>query len=421
VIEVGRRHIGNATKEDVASCINARDFDPVALQYPSYDDYLAEGGYQLLQSCRGGEHGVEDIIDLLKNSGLRGLGGAGFPAGLKCELVRREAGPRYLAVNGDEGEPGTFKDRYYLEMSPHRFLEGVLLAAWIIEAESVYIYLRDEYPALHQVLLNEINQLEHNGLIGTGYIHLRRGAGAYICGEESAMLESIEGKRGYPRERPPYVSQQGLFNCPTLVNNVETLYWLRDIIDAGPEWINSGKPNGGQGMRSYSVSGRVAHPGIYLAPSGITLHQLLHQYCGGMQEGHHLKAYLPGGASGGILPAAMDNLPLEFDALEEYGSFIGSAAIIVLSDKDDLGGVLLNLSRFFADESCGQCSPCRVGTEKMVQMLENGDWNTELLADLIQVMQDASICGLGQAAPNPVQSVIRYFPDQVITRDVSDG
>jgi formate dehydrogenase len=364
VIEVGRHHIGNATVNDAVGCIKANDFDPVAKPYPTCDDYIAEGGYQLLQSCRAGERSVEEIIYVLKNSGLRGLGGAGFPAGLKCELVRREAGPRLLAVNGDEGEPGTFKDRYYLEMSPHRFLEGVLLAAWIIEAEAVYIYLRDEYPALHQVLHSEIGQLEEMDLVETGYIHLRRGAGAYICGEESAMIESIEGKRGYPRERPPYVSQQGLFNRPTLVNNVETLYWLRDIIEAGPEWANAGKTNGGQGMRSYSVSGRVAHPGVYLAPSGITLHELLHKYCGGMQEGHQLQAYLPGGASGGILPASMDNLPLDFDALEQYGSFIGSAAIIVLSDKDDLGSVVLNLMRFFADESCGQCSPCRVGTEK---------------------------------------------------------
>jgi len=421
VVEVGRHHIEHASAESVVSCINASDFDPVPKPFPSFDDYLADGGYQILRTCRRGERRVEEIIELLKSSGLRGLGGAGFPAGQKFELVRREAGPRYLAVNGDEGEPGTFKDRYYLEFSPHRFLEGVLLAAWAIEAEAVYIYLRDEYPAIHRVLLHEISQLENNGLIDTGYMHVRRGAGSYICGEESAMIESIEGKRGYPRERPPYVSERGLFNRPTLVNNVETLYWLREIIESGPEWLNSKGRNGRHGMRSYSVSGRVAEPGVYLAPIGITLAELLHEYCGGMQEGHQLKAYLPGGASGGILPAAMDNLPLDFGVLEEYGSFIGSAAIIVLSDHDDLASVVLNLMRFFADESCGQCSPCRVGTEKMVQILESKEWNTEQLMDLSQVMQDASICGLGQAAPNPVQSMIRYFSDDVIARDVSDG
>jgi NADH:ubiquinone oxidoreductase subunit F (NADH-binding)/NADH:ubiquinone oxidoreductase subunit E len=419
VVEVGRHHIGHAGAEDVVSCIDAGDFNPAPKPFPSYDDYTADGGYQVLRACRRGERRVEDIIELLKSSGLRGLGGAGFPTGQKFELVRREDGPRYLAVNGDEGEPGTFKDRYYLEFSPHRFLEGALLAAWAIEAEAVYIYLRDEYPAIHRVLLHEIGQLENNGLIDTGYMHVRRGAGSYICGEESAMIESIEGKRGYPRERPPYVSQRGLFNRPTLVNNVETLYWLREIIESGPEWLNSKGRNGRHGMRSYSVSGRVTKPGVYLAPVGITLAELLHEYCGGMQEGHQLKAYLPGGASGGILPATLDNLPLDFDSLEEYGCFLGSAAIIVLSDKDDLTSVVLNLMRFFADESCGQCSPCRVGTEKMVQILEGNEWDTGLLADLSQVMRDASICGLGQAAPNPVQSLIRYFPDNLIARDVS--
>lgn len=421
VVEVGHRHLEHSNAEDVVSCIDAGDFNPVLPRYVSFDDYQGDAGYQLLQSCRSGDRRVEDIIDLLKNAGLRGLGGAGFPAGQKWDIVRRESGPRYLAVNADEGEPGTFKDRHYLEHSPHRFLEGVLLAAWAIEAQAAYIYLRDEYPALRSVLHDEIARLEKEDLIKPGYIHLRRGAGAYICGEESAMIESLEGKRGYPRERPPYVAQVGLFDRPTLVNNVETLYWLREIIERGATWFASHGRHGGHGLRSYSVSGRVAKPGVYLAPAGITLRELLDEYCGGMEEGHRLKGYLPGGASGGILPATMDNLPLDFGTLEEHGCFIGSAAIMVLSDQDDMRVVVLNLMRFFADESCGQCSPCRLGTEKIVQILQGDEWDTELLADLCQVMRDASICGLGQAASNPIQSLIRHFPDDVIVGALSDG
>lgn len=421
VVQVGHRHLEQVGTKDVISCIEAGDFSPLLLNYPSLEVYLADGGYQLLQSCRSGKRPVEDIIELLKKAGLRGLGGGGFLTGQKWEFVRREDRPRYLAVNGDEGEPGTFKDRHYLEQDPHRFLEGVLLAAWAIEAEAAYIYLRDEYPALHQVLREEIDRLEKEGLIHAGYIHLRRGAGAYICGEESAMIESLEGKRGYPRHRPPYAAQVGLFNRPTLVNNAETLYWLREIIERGPEWFTSHGHNGRKGLRSYSVSGRVAKPGVYLAPAGITLHHLLEEYCGGMQAGHRLKAYLPGGASGGILPAALDDLPLDFATLEEHGCFIGSAAIIVLSDKDDMGAVALNLMRFFADESCGQCTPCRVGTEKVVQILQAEEWDSKLLLDLSQVMRDASICGLGQAASNPIQSLMRHFPDDVIARESANG
>jgi len=421
VAAVANHHLEQATTEDVVGCIDAKDFKPVSVQYLSLDDYQADGGYRLLKSCRGGQRSVEDIIELLKSAGLRGLGGAGFLTGQKWEYVRREDGPRYLAVNGDEGEPGTFKDRHYLEQNPHRFLEGVLVAAWAIEADAVYIYLRDEYPTLHRVLQDEIGWLEKAGLITSDYIHLRRGAGAYICGEESAMIESLEGKRGYPRQRPPYAAQVGLFNRPTLVNNAETLYWLREIIERGADWFTSHGHNGRRGLRSYSVSGHVSKPGVYLAPAGITLRQLLEEYCGGMEPGHQLKAYLPGGASGGILPAALDNLPLDFATLEEHGCFIGSAAIIVLSDKDELGAVVLNLMRFFADESCGQCTPCRVGTEKVVQILAAEEWNGKLLLDISQVMRDASICGLGQAAANPIQSLIRHFPDDVIVRETSNG
>jgi|TARA_B100000315_G_scaffold258503_1_gene310900 formate dehydrogenase len=420
VAEVGHRHLGETSTDEVVAWIDGDDFSPLLPRYPSLEDYRDGGGYQFLQSCRSGEHRVEDIIELLKSAGLRGLGGAGFPAGQKWEIVRSEDGPRYLAVNGDEGEPGTFKDRHYLEQNPHRFLEGVLLAAWAIEAESAYIYLRDEYPALRHVLRDEIDRLIKEGLVEDGYIILRRGAGAYICGEESAMIESLEGKRGYPRERPPYVAEVGLFGRPTLVNNVETLFWVREIIEKGADWFADQGRHGAHGLRSYSVSGRVAKPGVYLAPAGITLRELLDEYCGGMQEGHRLKGYLPGGASGGILPAALDDLPLDFGTLEEQGCFIGSAAIMVLSDRDDMNAVALNVMRFFADESCGQCSPCRIGTEKLVQILERREWDAELVGDLCQVMRDASICGLGQAASNPIESLIRHFPNDM-TGEVPDG
>jgi formate dehydrogenase len=383
------------------------------------NQYIAEGGYTLWRHVReqdAGEakpRGVLDILAPLNDSGLRGLGGAGFPTGRKWELVRQQPRPRYLAVNADEGEPGTFKDRHYLETDPHRFLEGVLVAAWSIEAERVFIYLRDEYPAVREILLHEIAALEREGLCPPGLIELRRGAGAYICGEESSMIESIEGKRGYPRHRPPYVAQVGLFGRPTLVNNVETLYWVRDVTERGADWFASQGRHGSKGLRSYSVSGRVRAPGVKLAPAGITCAELIEEFCGGMAEGHTFRAYLPGGASGGILPATMADIPLDFGKLEPHGCFVGSHAVVILSDQDDLKAVVRNLMRFFQDESCGQCTPCRVGTEKAVRLMAGERWNVPLLEELAQGMTDASICGLGQAASNPLKCLFRYFPEEV--------
>jgi len=353
------------------------------------------------------------FLKILDDAQLRGLGGAGFPTGRKWRAVLAEPKPRLMAVNGDEGEPGTFKDRYYLEIDPHRMLEGMLIGAWMIEAPDVYIYLRDEYPHIRQALDIEIPKLEAAGLSRHTKIHLRRGAGAYICGEESAMLESIEGKRGLPRHKPPYPSQVGLFGRPTLINNIETLYWLRDIVERGGEWfVNQGR-RGRKGPRSFSVSGRVKEPGLKLAPAGITVRELIDEFCGGMADGHHFKGYLPGGASGGILPASMDDLPLDFGTLEQHGALIGSAAVVILSDQDDMKQVALNLLRFFEDESCGQCTPCRVGTEKAVRLLQEKKWDAALLADLARVMGDSSICGLGQAAMNPVKLVLKHFPEDV--------
>jgi len=416
VAEVGHRHVTEASEDSVVRIVEAGTTLPVLPDYISLATYRAQGGYQLLETCRSGERSFETITQQLGDSGLRGLGGAGFPTANKWQIVRKEPAPRLMAVNADEGEPGTFKDRFYLERDPHRFLEGMLIGAWAVEAEAVYIYLRDEYPALHRVLADELQMLEQVGLIEPGYVHLRRGAGAYVCGEESAMIESLEGKRGYPRQRPPYVAQVGLFNRPTLVNNVETLYWVREIIEKGPDWFASQGRRGRTGLRSFSVSGRVNKPGVHLAPAGITLQELIEEYCGGMTEGHRLKAYLPGGASGGILPAGKADIPLDFGTLEEHGSFIGSAAVIVLSDQDDMRAVALNLARFFADESCGQCTPCRAGTEKMVQLLAQDSWDNKLLNELGQVMRDASICGLGQAAPNPVSSIIQHFASDIIAK-----
>jgi len=344
---------------------------------------------------------------------LRGLGGAGFPTGRKWDLVRAEVKPRLMAVNADEGEPGTFKDRFYLETNPHAFLEGMLIGAWAVEAEAVYIYLRDEYPAAREILLKEIAELEKAGLSGHTKIYLRRGAGAYICGEESAMIESIEGKRGLPRHRPPYVAQVGIFDRPTLVNNVETLYWVPDILKNGADWFASQGKNGAKGLRSYSVSGRVKEPGVKLVAAGTTARELVEDHCGGMLDGQTFKGYLPGGASGGILPESMADIPLEFGQLEEHGCFVGSHAVIILSDKDDMKDVALNLMKFFEDESCGQCTPCRNGTEKAVKLMGSGAWNPDHLEDLAIVMGDASICGLGQAAPNPLRSVIKFFPEDL--------
>src|SRR5690606_20996180 len=344
----------------------------------------------------------EELIEILSNASLRGLGGAGFPTGKKWQIVRGFKGPRLMSINADEGEPGTFKDRHYLEDDPHRFLEGTLIAAWAVGCERCYIYLRDEYPAAREILLKEIARLDAAGLTKHCPLELRRGAGAYICGEESAMLESIEGKRGLPRHRPPYIAEIGLFGRPTLNQNVETVFWIRDIVEQGAEWFASHGRNGGKGLRSYSVSGRVKSPGVKLAPAGISVKELIDEFCDGMAEGHVFRAYLPGGASGGILPASMGDLPLEFGALDKYGCFVGSHAGVVLSDKDDLKAVALNLMRFFEDEACGQCTPCRNGTEKAVKLMREKSWNAPLLEELSQVMRDASICGLGQAAPNPL-------------------
>ena len=409
VAEVGHRHVDHVDESAIRAVIEAGDLHPVIPAYRALDAYEDDGGYALLRACLAGEHAFEDIASKLDAAGLRGLGGAGFPTGRKWRIVRGYEGPRLMAVNADEGEPGTFKDRYYLERDPHRFLEGVLVAAWAVEAEAVYIYLRDEYPFIREILLREMAKIGPAGLDAHTELHLRRGAGAYICGEESSMIESIEGKRGLPRHRPPYVAEVGVFGRPTLVQNVETMYWVRDIVEKGPEWFAGYGRNGGRGLRSYSVSGRVKSPGVKLAPAGVTLRELVDEFCDGMANGHELRGYLPGGASGGILPASMADLPLEFGKLEQHGAFVGSHAVVVLSDRDDMKAVALNLMRFFEDESCGQCTPCRVGTEKAVKLMEHGTWDEPLLAELGQAMSDASICGLGQAAANPLNSVLRYF------------
>jgi formate dehydrogenase len=413
VCEVGHNHIDRATPEAVAAAVAAGDAHAHLPDFQSFDAYAAAGGYAALRACREGARSRDELQQEVLESGLRGMGGAGFPAGRKWGFVRAEAGPRYLAVNGDEGEPGTFKDRYFLEREPHLFLEGMLLAAWAVEAERVFLYMRDEYPAVLAILRAEIARLEAEGLIEPGYVDLRRGAGAYICGEESAMIESIEGKRGLPRHRPPYVAQVGVFGRPTLVHNVETLIWVARIAREGKGCFADHGANGRKGLRSFSVSGRVREPGVKIVPAGVTIRQLIDEHCGGMAEGHRFKAYLPGGASGGILPATMDYIPLDFDTLQPHGCFIGSAAVVVLSDKDDMKAVALNLLRFFEDESCGQCTPCRVGCEKAVKLMAAPKWDRKLLEELSRTMEDASICGLGQAAPNPIRSVLRHFPDEV--------
>jgi formate dehydrogenase len=408
VAEVGHRYVLNATTSEVLATAARGETGPIIPTYVDYDAYVKEGGYKLLADLRSGKIDKEHILKSLDDSSLRGLGGAGFPTGRKWRAVLGEPGPRLMAVNADEGEPGTFKDRFYLLRDVHRFLEGTLIGAHIVEASDVYIYLRDEYPAAHKLLPIEIAKLPPGG----PQIHLRRGAGAYICGEESSLLESIEGKRGLPRHKPPYPFQVGLFGRPTLINNLETLFWVRDIIGKGAAWWSAQGRNGRHGLRSYSVSGRVKNTGVKLAPAGITVRELIDEYCGGMADGHEFYAYLPGGASGGILPASMDNIPLDFGTLEKYGCFIGSAAIIILSQQDSVKGAALNLMRFFEDESCGQCTPCRVGTQKAALLMERPVWNRELLDELSQAMRDASICGLGQAASNPLTSVIKYFPDE---------
>ena len=412
VAEVGHHHVDHASVETVMAAADAGHVHPVIPEYEDYGAYVDDGGYRLLKSCLEGGRELSGIIETLDKSGLRGLGGAGFPTGRKWQIVRGYDGPRLMAVNADEGEVGTFKDRHYLERSPHRFLEGVLIAAWAVQAQAVYIYLRDEYPAVREILTKEIAALSEAGLLAHTQMHLRRGAGAYICGEESSMIESIEGKRGLPRHRPPYVAEVGLFGRPTLVQNVETMYWVRDIVEKGAEWFAAEGRNGGKGLRSYSVSGRVAEPGVKLAPAGVSARGLIDEFCGGMQEGHTFKGYLPGGASGGILPASLGDLPLEFGALDKYGCFVGSHAVVILGHRDSMKDAALNLMRFFEDESCGQCTPCRVGTEKAVALMSRPKWDAPLLLEVGRAMADASICGLGQAAANPLKSVLEFFPEE---------
>ena len=413
VAVVHQHEIGHASVEKVLAAVQAEATQPVALDYIDLNAYVAEGGYALLQALNSGQQEAEAVMKAMEDSGLRGLGGAGFPAGRKWRIVSEQAAPRLMAVNIDEGEPGTFKDRTYLERDPHRFLEGMLVAAHVVGIDAIYIYLRDEYHACRQVLEAELQKLKTNSAIHLPMIELRRGAGAYICGEESAMIESIEGKRGEPRMRPPYIAQVGLFGRPTLEHNFETLYWVRDIVQKGPDWFSGFGRHGRKGLRSFSVSGRVKKPGVKLAPAGITMAELIEEYCGGMQDGHKFYAYLPGGASGGILPASLSDIPLDFDTLQAYGCFIGSAAVIVLGHQDSARNAALNMMNFFAHESCGQCTPCRVGTEKAVQLMQAAVWDNATLDDLNQVMTDASICGLGQAAPNPVRCVQKYFPQEV--------
>jgi formate dehydrogenase beta subunit len=413
VVAVGHVQVFDADPEKVADGVKKGTHAHAWTKHIGFDAYKKDGGYKLLQECLDGKRTRDELIKIVSDTGLRGLGGAGFPTGRKWTFVRAEPGPRLMAVNGDEGEPGTFKDRYYLEKDPHRFIEGTLIAAWVVEAADIYIYLRDEYPEVRQMLEAELEKVKSAGLAPDAQIHMRRGAGAYICGEESAMIESIEGKRGIPRHRPPYVAQVGLFDRPTLEQNVETMYWIRDVIEKGPDWFTSQGRRERKGFRSFSVSGRVKNPGVKLAPAGITMQELIDEYCGGMEEGHTFKGYLPGGASGGILPASMADVPLDFGTLEQYGCFIGSHAVVILSEEDDMKAVALNLMRFFEDESCGQCTPCRVGTEKAVKLMKQGPWDEALLNELAAVMRDASICGLGQAAPNPLQSVFKYFRDDL--------
>ncbi|MGV6812373.1 MAG: NAD(P)H-dependent oxidoreductase subunit E [Brevirhabdus sp.] len=411
VVELGHLHIDHATPDTVREAVTRGDTHPVIPPYETLDAYRAAGGYATLESYRAGAD-WEAVQETVLQSGLRGLGGAGFPSGRKWGFVRANPGPRYLAVNGDEGEPGTFKDRYYLERTPHLMLEGMLIAAWAVEAERCFIYMRDEYPAVLDILRREIASLEAAGISPPGYIELRRGAGAYICGEESAMIESIEGKRGLPRHRPPFVAQVGIFDRPTLVHNVETLHWVARVCREGPGVLHDTQRNDRTGLRSYSVSGRVATPGVYLLPAGSTILDII-DAAGGMAEGHRFTAYQPGGPSSGLLPASIDDVPLDFDTLQPLGSFIGSAAVVILSDHDRPRDAALNMLRFFEDESCGQCTPCRVGCEKAVKLMQAEHWDRELLEELCKVMEDASICGLGQAAPNAIRLTMKHFADDI--------
>ena len=413
VVEVNHNHLLNATEKSIENALLNKDFSYYNEKFIDFDNYVSKGGYKLYDKIINNEVTFEKMTDIFSVSGLRGLGGAGFPAFKKWQFVKSYKGPRLMCINADEGEPGTFKDRYYLNKDPHRFLEGTLVAAKLVEAEKCYIYIRDEYYGLIKLIEKQINILENQKIIPKDYLLIRRGAGAYICGEESALIESIEGKRGLPRNRPPYVAEVGLFGRPTLVHNVETVYWIREIYEKGGEWFSSHGRNGRKGLRTFSVSGFVKKPGIKLTDAGITINELIEEHCGGMLDGHKFKGYLPGGASGGILPASLGDIPLDFDTLQEYNCFIGSAAIVVLSDKVNMKDIGLNLMRFFEDESCGQCTPCRNGTSMAVKLMKEKNWNVKLLTELSKAMNKASICGLGQAAPNPLQSIIRHFKEDI--------
>ena len=412
---VGKNYVDVANFDKVKKTIDEKNFNPFIPDYINLSSYKKNGGYEIANKIKNGVISKKQVLNSLNESGLKGKGGAGFPTGKKWEIVSNYNGKKYVAVNGDEGEPGTFKDRSYLESDPHRFLEGALIASYFINAQKVYIYMRDEYPTVIKILLDEINKMEDEEIIPKDFFIVRRGAGAYICGEESAMIESIEGKRGLPRHRPPYVAEIGLFGCPTLTNNLETLFWVRDIIEKGAKWFAEKGSNGNKGFHSFSVSGRVKNPGVKVAPAGITIQQLIDEYCDGMADGHTFKGYLPGGASGGILPATMNDIPLDYGSKElmDAGCFLGSAAVVVLSDHDNMKDVALNLLKFFEEESCGQCTPCRSGTEKTVKLMQEKNWNKEKLKDLSEVMAQASICGLGQAATNPLNSVLKYFSNEI--------
>ena len=414
VAVVGQNPIELATVSKIQTALNNNQLnDQLPETVTLLDEYISSGGYKTWKACSDGTIEHNHVMTLLERSNLRGLGGAGFPVGKKWRIVNEQAAPRMMAVNIDEGEPGTFKDRYFLERDPHRFLEGMLIAAQVVGIESIIIYIRDEYTALRKMLQQQIDLLTQHFPNQVPDISIRRGAGSYICGEESAMIESIEGKRGMPRLRPPFVAEVGLYGRPTLEHNMESLYWIRDVIEKGADWFSSNGRHGRNGLRSFSVSGRVKKPGVHVTPAGITMNELIDEYCGGMLEGHTFNAYFPGGASGGILPASLADIPLDFDTLQEYGCFIGSAAIIVLSDRDSIRRSALNAMKFFAEESCGQCTPCRVGTQKASMLMQQPNWDVQLLQELSQLMQDTSICGLGQAAPNPVLSAIRYFPEEI--------
>ena len=412
--EVGHKHVENSDLKKIKEIIANKDLHPTVIKGKSLKNYIKDGGYDILKKCYSNKLAVEDVIEELNNSGLKGMGGAGFPSGQKWKFVRMETGPRLMTINGDEGEPGTFKDKLYLEQNIHKFFEGMLIAAWAVDAKEIYIYMRDEYPGIRLNMIEELKKLKNQKIIDSETkIYVRRGAGAYICGEESAMIESIEGKRGLPRHKPPFVSKVGLFGQPTLNHNIETVFWVPDILKNGHEWFSNKGKKGHKGPHSYSVSGRVKNPGVKLAPAGITMDELLNDYCGGMLDGHKFLGYLPGGASGGILPAKMADIPLDFGTLEKHGCFIGSGAIVVFSDKDDVKKIALNLLKFFNDESCGQCTPCRVGTEKAVKLMEKNNWDEKLLKELVITMSDASICGLGQAAGNPITCTLNFFKDRI--------